>query len=98
MQVIAKRTLRLFWERHPPAEAALRTWHSAVEKAVWESPSDVKEEFGARVDFVADNRVIFDVAGNRYRLIVHVSYRFKRVLVKFVGTHKDYDRIDPETV
>ena len=51
-----------------------------------------------RVDFVADNRVIFDVAGNRYRLIVHVSYRFKRVLVKFVGTHKDYNRIDPETV
>lgn len=98
MQVIAKRTLRLFWEQHPQAEAVLRTWHSVVEKAIWESPADVKSEFGARVDFVADNRVIFDLAGNKYRLIAHVSYRYKRVLVKFVGTHKDYDRIDPETV
>lgn len=98
MQVIAKRTLRRFWERHPRAEAVLRSWHGAVEKAAWESPADVKAEFGTRVDFVADNRVIFDLSGNRYRLIAHVSYRYKRVLVKFVGTHKDYDRIDPETV
>jgi len=50
------------------------------------------------VDFVADNRVVFDISGNKYRLGVHVSYRFKRVLVKFVGTHPEYDRIDPETV
>ncbi len=98
MQVIAKRTLRLFWELHPQSEAVLRTWHSIVEKAAWESPGDLKAEFGARVDFVADNRVIFDLAGNKYRLIAYVSYRYKRVLVKFVGTHKDYDRIDPETV
>jgi len=98
VQVIAKRTLRLFWDRHPQAEALLRNWHSVVEKAAWEAPADVKAEFGARVDFVADNRVIFDFTGNKYRLIAHVSYRFNRVLVKFVGTHKDYDRIDPETV
>lgn len=98
MQVIAKRTLRLFWDRHPQAESVLRTWHSVVERAAWGSPADVKAEFGARVDFIADNRVIFDLAGNKYRLIAHVSYRYKRVLVKFVGTHKDYDRIDPETV
>jgi len=50
------------------------------------------------VDFVGDNRVIFDMAGNKYRLIVHIAYRFKRVLVKFVGTHAEYDRIDPETI
>ncbi len=54
--------------------------------------------FGNSVDFVADNRVIFDIAGNRYRLIVHVAYPYKRVLIKFVGTHADYDRINPETV
>ena len=54
--------------------------------------------FGTTVDFVGDNRVIFDIGGNRYRLIVHVAYRFKRVLIKFVGTHQEYDRIDPEKV
>ena len=54
--------------------------------------------FGASVDFVADNRLIFDIGGNKFRLVVHVAYRFKRVLIKFVGTHKAYDRIDPETV
>jgi mRNA interferase HigB len=98
MQVIAKRTLRLFWERHPQAEGPLRAWHAVVSKAHWRGPQDVKRTFGANVDFVRDNRVVFDIGGNKYRVVVHVAYRFKRVLVKFVGTHKEYDRIDPGTV
>lgn len=98
MQVIAKRTLRAFWKRHNQAEAPLTAWYLLVSKAQWESPADVKAMFGASVDFVADNRIIFDIAGNRYRLIVHVAYPFNRVLIKFVGTHAEYDRIDPETV
>ena len=98
MQIIALRTLKLFWERHPQAETPLRTWHSIVKQAAWQGPADVKRDFGTTVDFVADNRIIFDLAGNKYRLVAHASYRFKRVLVKFVGTHADYDRIDPETV
>ncbi|HEY8874892.1 MAG TPA: type II toxin-antitoxin system HigB family toxin [Stellaceae bacterium] len=64
---------------------------------MWAGPADVKEQFGTAVDFVADNRVIFDIGGNKYRLVVHVAYRFKRVLVKFVGTHAQYDKIDPTT-
>ena len=59
----------------------------------WAGPADVKRQFGTTVDFVGDNRVIFDVGGNKYRLIVHVSYTFGRVLIKF-GTHAEYDRID----
>ena len=98
MQVIAKRTLRQFWERHPRAERPLRAWHAMVSGAEWGGPADIKMEFGATVDFVSDNRAIFDIAGNRYRLIVHVSYRFRRVLVKFVGTHAEYDKVDPENV
>ncbi|MGE0213986.1 MAG: type II toxin-antitoxin system HigB family toxin [Parvibaculaceae bacterium] len=98
MQVIAKRTLKLFWLRHPQAEQPLRHWHSMVDKAEWNGPADVKAMFGTSVDFVADNRVIFDIGGNRYRLVVHVAYRYRRVLVKFVGTHKEYDRIRPESV
>lgn len=98
MQIIAKRTLKLFWERHADAETPLRTWYAVVEAINWTGPSDVKRQFGSAVDFVGDNRVIFDIGGNKYRLIVHVAYPFKRVLIKFVGTHKDYDKIDPETV
>jgi mRNA interferase HigB len=98
MQVIARRTLRAFWERHPQAERPIRAWFAVVAKARWKGPGDVKRQFGTTVDFVGDNRVIFDLGGNKYRLIVHVSYAFGRVLVKFLGTHADYDRIDPEKV
>ena len=98
VQVIAKRTLKLFWERHPQAETPLRAWHATISRSIWSGPADVKAEFGAAVDFVADNRLIFDIAGNKYRVIVHVAYAYKRVLIKFVGTHAEYDRINPETV
>jgi mRNA interferase HigB len=98
VQIIALRALRLFWEDHPQAEMPLRTWYGLVSNAVWDGPADVKQQFGASVDFVADNRVIFDISGNKFRLVVHVAYRFKRVLVKFVGTHADYDKIDAETI
>jgi mRNA interferase HigB len=98
MQVIARRTLKQFWERHLQAEGPTRAWFAAVAKARWKGPTDVRRQFGRTVDFVHDNRLIFDLGGNKYRLIVHVSYEFGRVLVKFIGTHAEYDRIDPETV
>src|SRR4029079_2150098 len=98
MQVIARRTLKQFWEHHPQAEGPVRAWFAAVSKARWSTSADIKRQFGATVDFVGDNRVIFDLAGNKYRLIVHVAYAFGRVLIKFIGTHAEYDRIDPETV
>ena len=98
MQIIAKRTLKRFWERHSQAEGPLRAWYAAVDKAAWKGPADVKSAFGATVDFIGDNRLIFDIGGNKYRLVVHAAYRFKRVLIKFVGTHKEYDRIDAESV
>ena len=98
MQVIARRTLRLFWERYPQAETPLRAWFAIVSRARWNRPADVKRRFGTTVDLVSDNRVIFDLGGNKYRLIAHISYGFGRILVKFVGTHAEYDRIDPETV
>ena len=98
MQVIALRTLKQFWADDPEAETPLRTWHAAVKAAEWATPADVKAQFGATVDFIADNRLIFDIAGNKYRLVVHVAYRFHRVLIKVVGRHDAYDKIDPETV
>jgi mRNA interferase HigB len=98
MQVIARGTLKQFWQRHPQAEGPIRVWFALASKARWKSPNDIKRQFGSSVDFVGDNRVIFDLGGNKYRLVAHVSYRFGRLLVKFIGTHSEYDRIDPETV
>ena len=69
-----------------------------VNQAQWNGPADVKTLFGRTVDFVGDSRMIFDIGGNKFRLVAHISYDFKRVLIKFFGTHADYDRIDPETV
>jgi mRNA interferase HigB len=98
MQVIARRTLVEFWERHRQAEGPIRVWSAIVSKARWQTPKDVKQQFGTTVDFVGDNRLIFGLGGNKYRLVVHASYAFGRVLIKFIGTHAEYDRIDPETV
>jgi mRNA interferase HigB len=98
VNVVALRTLRTFWEKLPDARTPLRDWYVIVSHSEWSRPSDVKAAFGTSVDFVADSRVIFDIGRNKYRLVVRVSYRFKQVLIKFVGTHREYDRIDPEIV
>lgn len=97
MNVIALKTLKDFWAAEPKAEMPLRAWYALVTKADWNGPADVRAMFGS-ADFVGDSRVIFDIGGNKYRLIVHVAYRYKRVLIKFVGTHKQYDKINAETV
>ena len=98
MNVIARRVLQEFWERYPRAKAPLSIWYQIVSKGDWTGPADLKAAFGNNVDFVGDNRAIFDIGGNKYRLVVHFSYRFKTALIKFVGTHTDYDGIDAETV
>ncbi|WP_375167506.1 type II toxin-antitoxin system HigB family toxin [Bradyrhizobium sp. CCGUVB4N] len=82
----------------PPAETPLGTWYEIVSKGDWKSPADLKQAFGNNVDFVGDNRAIFDIGGKEYRLVVHFSYKFKKALIKFVGTHEEYDGIDAETV
>ncbi len=98
MQVLSLRALRECWEKHPQAERPLRTWYAMVEEASWAGPADVKRQFGAAVDFVGDDRAIFDIGGNKFRVIVGVSYPFRRVMVKFVGTHAEYDRVDVASV
>ena len=97
MQIIARRTLKQFWAKHPQAEAPLRSWYAVVAKSSWKGSADIKARYGT-ADFISDNRVIFDIGGNKYRLVLHVAYRFKTALVKFVGTHEEYDEINPENV
>ncbi|HEU6452261.1 MAG TPA: type II toxin-antitoxin system HigB family toxin [Gemmatimonadaceae bacterium] len=100
MRIIAKRTLREFWEAHPrnrPAKTPLEDWYAQVRAADWESPADVKAQFGD-ASILRGSRVVFNIGGNRYRLVVRVNYPYRVVYVRFVGTHAEYDRIDCETV
>src|SRR6202007_956597 len=91
MNVIARKALQFFWENHQGAERPLSTWFQINSKGTRISPDNLKKAFGGNVDFVGDNRAIFDIGGNKYRLIVHFAYKFKTALIKFVGTHEEYD-------
>jgi mRNA interferase HigB len=93
MRIIAKRTLRAFWIRYPDAEAPLLAWYREVLKADCEGPVQVKEKYRS-ASFVRGNRVIFNIKGNDYRLIVRINYEYRVVYVRFVGTHAEYDKID----
>ena len=97
MNVISKRTLVKFYEQYPQAKSALEVWHSDARKSTWSSPADIKKIYSS-ASFLADNRVVFNIKGNDYRLIVHIDYPRKIVRVKFVGTHAQYDKIDAKEI
>ena len=97
MNVISKRTLVEFYNEHPQAKTPLEVWHSDTRKAQWKSPDDIKK-FYASASFLEDNRVVFNIGGNKYRLIVHIDYKRKIVRVKFVGTHAQYDKINAKEI
>ena len=93
MRIIAKRTLRAFWKREPGAEQPLKAWYAVARKADWSSPADIKAMYG-HASIVGNDRVVFNVGGNRYRLIIRFDYIRRIGFVRFVGTHAEYDRID----
>ncbi|HKD47038.1 MAG TPA: type II toxin-antitoxin system HigB family toxin [Rhizomicrobium sp.] len=98
MQILSRRTLREFWEHHPRAKRPLVSWYKIVSEVEWNSSAEVRHTFGS-ADFVGDSRVIFDIGGNKYRIVARIAYRpFYRVMIKFVGTHDQYNQINPETV
>ena len=97
MQILSKKVLIDFWQRHPRAETPLKSWYSVAKQAKWQSPQDVKDVFGTTVDFIGDNRIVFDISGNTFRLVARISYPYQRIMIKFVGTHDEYDEIDAET-
>jgi mRNA interferase HigB len=97
MRIITRRTLREFWEVHPDAEQQLRAWYDNVKKANWKSPTDVKADYRT-ASFLAKNRVIFNIKGNRYRLVVAIDYEYGVIYVRFVGTHGEYDKISAATI
>jgi len=93
VRIIAKRTLRAYWEKERRAEQPLRSWHAIASAADWASPVDVKAVY-ANASIVGNDRIVFNIGGNRYRRIVRVDVRHRMGFVRFVGTHADYDRID----
>ena len=97
MRIISRRTLREFWERHPDAKPPLLAWFADAERADWRTPADVKRVY-RNASVVANNRLIFNIKGNDYRLVVAVNYPFGVVYVRFLGTHAEYDRIDAATI
>ena len=98
MQVLSLGRLRDFWTQYPDAEKPLRAWYKIVRAATWSNFAEARATFGS-ADAVGDNRVIFNVGGNKYRLVARIAYGpYYRVMIKFVGTHEAYDRINPETV
>ena len=97
MRVIAKRTLREFWEKNPDAEGPLKSWHEETSRAHWETPQQIKGQFGS-ASILKGGRVVFNIGGNKYRLVVAMDYERQACFIKFIGTHRAYDEIDAETV
>ena len=97
MRIISRRILREFWEKHPDAAIPLQTWFHDVERTIWNSPAELKAVY-RNVSFVANKRVVFNMKGNHYRLVVVVIYQHGVVYIRFVGTHEEYDRIDVTTI
>ena len=97
MRIFTFRTLREFWERHPDAEQPLRDWYRDANDANWETPAAVRAQF-ASASIIAGNRVVFNIKGNNYRLVVRIDYAYRMVFVRFIGTHAEYDRINAEEV
>ncbi len=97
MRIISRRALREFWERYTDAEQPLRAWYAKVKRADWKTPSDVKTTY-RKASFIQNNRVIFNIKGNSYRLVTAIDYQNRIVYIRFVGTHQVYDKINPATI
>nr|WP_286392265.1 type II toxin-antitoxin system HigB family toxin [Pseudanabaena mucicola] len=97
MRILSRSTLRNFWEKHPDIEEALKTWYYEASHASWQSPIDVKADHRS-ASIIANNRAVFNIKGNTYRLIVAIRYDIGIIFIRFIGTHAEYDKVDAETI
>ena len=93
MRIIAKKILRDFWEIYVDSEQQLKAWFQETSKAAWNNPNEIKMEYPS-ASFLKNNRVVFNIKGNHYRLIVKINYDYGVVWIRFIGTHAAYDKID----
>jgi mRNA interferase HigB len=97
MRIISRKKIREFWEKHSDARPALESWYADAKQANWRTPSNIKDVY-KNASFVANNRVVFNIKGNKYRLVAAVQFEYGIIYIRFVGNHKEYDRIDATTV
>ena len=97
MRIIAKKTLRDFWLKHPDCEQQLKSWYQENVKANWISPGAIKTEYPS-ASILQNNRVIFNIKGNTYRLVVRINYNYGLLWIRFIGTHSEYDKIDANKI
>jgi mRNA interferase HigB len=97
LRVVAKKTLRDFWKKYADSEQALKSWYGEAEAASWKGPRDIKRDYPS-ASFLMDNRVVFNIKGNNYRLVVRINYAYQMVGIRFIGTHSQYDRIDARKI
>jgi len=97
VHVIARRTLKEFHEKHKDAQGFLEAWYYELKHAEWKSPADIKKHYRS-ASVLRDSRIVFNISGNKYRLVVKVNYPTQTVFIRFIGTHKEYDRINPEVI
>ena len=96
-RVFAKSTLREFWERYPDAEQYLKTWFDTAMNSDWKSPSDVKQTY-ANASILKEGRIVFNIKGNSCRLVVKINFEKQWIFIRFIGSHKEYDMIDANTI
>lgn len=97
MRVIARSTLKEFWEKHRDCEERLKAWYKETKEAKWKSPQDIRDQY-PYASFLQNNRVVFNIKGNTYRLIVKVNYDLGIIWIRFIGTHPEYDKINALTI
>lgn len=97
MRVIAKRILREFWEKYSDSEEQLKTWYKEATKSSWKTPGDIKSEY-PKASILKTGRVVFDICGNKYRLVTRINYERQWVFIRFIGTHNDYNLINIDKV
>ncbi|MCF8370232.1 MAG: type II toxin-antitoxin system HigB family toxin [Bacteroidales bacterium] len=97
MRVVAKKILREFWEKYTDSEQQLKTWYKEASKAKWYNPIDIKKEY-AKASILKSGRIVFNICGNKYRLIVEINFIRQWLFIRFIGTHEEYDKINSEKV
>ena len=99
MRIISRKALRQFWEgsEYADAEQPLRAWFREASRANWKNPAEIKAHYQS-ASIIGDNRVVFNIAGNKYRLVVKINFAYGVVYIRFVGTHRQYDRINAKEV
>lgn len=97
LRVIAKKILRDFWESHADCEQQLKAWFYETSKAEWKNPNEIKQEYPS-ASILNDSRVVFNIKGNNYRLIVKINYDYQMIWIRFIGTHSEYDKINANEI